>query len=259
MQSFDLSEAARRPPLPLLFSEPARAAFELGAAFASTPWLATSPRGDGHAVLVLPGLFADDSYTAPLRLFLRAKGFEPHGWGRGLNRGDWDALEDAVLPLVDRLFRESGRPVSVVGASMGGLYARAAAHCLPKQVRCVVTLGSAAHGPHRSNHVWPVFEQASGQDATAMAVPAPPVPSTSVFSRTDGLSDWQPCVQDSGDGIENVEVVSSHLGLAWHPAVLHLIADRLAQQPEEWQPFVAPTWARALYPQGALTSRRPAP
>jgi pimeloyl-ACP methyl ester carboxylesterase len=229
------------PPLALLLSEPLRAALEWAAAVGSAPWLASAPRGDGHAVLVLPGLFQTDAYTTTTRTFLRARGFDARPWGGGRNRGEWEALDAVVLPALQRLHQETGRKVSVVGASMGGIYAREAARRAPALVRCVVTLASAVTGPHRANHVWPWFERASGQPAEAMSSPPPPVPSTSVYSRSDGLSAWTPCLQPESPLAENVEVVSSHIGLAWHPAVLYLLADRLAQSPQHWQRYLPPS------------------
>jgi hypothetical protein len=118
---------------------------------------------------------------------------------------------------------------------------------VPQQVRCVVTMGSAAQPPRRSNYVWPAFEAATGQDEATMQVAPPPVPSTSVFSRSDGLSDWRPCVQPESAIAENVEVVSSHLGMVMHPATFYLVADRLAQPEGAWRPFAPPAWAKLLY------------
>lgn len=207
----------RAPPLPLLAAEPLRAGLELGACMAS-PWLGLAPRGDGHPVLVLPGLFAGDRYTDVMRAFLRAQGFDAQPWGAGRNLGRWDALEQVVLPAVRRLSDRAGRPVSVVGASMGGVYAREAARREPGLVRCVVTMSSPASGPHRANHVWPWFELASGQPAEAASAPTPPVPSTSIFTRSDGLLAWRPCMQPASPHAENIEVAGSHLGLMWNPS-----------------------------------------
>ncbi|MCM2356230.1 MAG: hypothetical protein NDI68_06015 [Arenimonas sp.] len=251
---------AAAPPHPaLLLSEPWRAALELGGALASQPWLALAPRGNGQPVLVLPGLGADDGYTAPLRSFLRWRGFDPQPWGGGRNLGDWGALERVVLPALRDLHARSGQPVALVGASMGGLYARAAARRLPRLVRCVVTLASPVHGPHHANHVWPLFERATGQPAQALSVPPPPVPSTSVYSRADGLGDWRPCLQPPAPTHENVEVPASHLGMAWHPAVLLMLADRLAQPPQDWRPYAWPGAGRPADPAWAPDAARAAP
>jgi pimeloyl-ACP methyl ester carboxylesterase len=228
----------RPPPFSLLASEPVRAGVEW-AACVSSPWLALAPRGDDHPVLVLPGLFATDAYMAPMRRFLRAKGFDPRPWKGGRNMGRWDALEATVLPAVWQLSDEAGQPVSLVGASMGGVYAREAARREPDRVRCVVTLSSPASGPHRANHVWPWFELFSGQPAEAASAPPPPVPSTSIYTRSDGLLAWQPCLQGAAPQAENIEIVSSHLGLAWNPLALYIVADRLAQARGAWRPFMS--------------------
>lgn len=227
----------RAPPIASLASEPLRAGLEWMACMCS-PWLALAPRGDGHPVLVLPGLFADDVHTALLRNFLRARGFDARPWQGGCNIGRWESLKEIVLPALCALNERSGQAVSIVGASMGGLYAREAARHEPGRVRCVVTLSSPVRGPHRANHIWPLYEFISGQRAEAASAPPPPVvPSTSIYTRCDGLLAWQPCVQADGPHTENVEVPGSHLGMAWHPMALYVIADRLAQPEGAWQRF----------------------
>jgi pimeloyl-ACP methyl ester carboxylesterase len=218
------------PPLPLLAAEQSRAAVEFASALWSWPWLQEdAPRGDGHPVLVLPGLLYGDSHTALLRAHLARCGFAVSGWGSGINTGHWEALDTVVLPALERLHAEHGRRVSLVGASMGGLFARAAAAAQPLRVRRVITLASAAQPPSRANHVWPLYQAMTGQPAETMVVPPPPVPSTSIFSRSDGLSDWVPNLQPEGRLADNVEVESSHLGMLWHPGVLRLVAQRLAR------------------------------
>jgi pimeloyl-ACP methyl ester carboxylesterase len=239
-----------RPPLPLLLAEAPRAALEFSSLVASWPWLLAAPIGDGHPVLVLPGLLATDLYTAVLRSYLRARGHAVAGWRAGRNWGHWEALETTVLPQVERLYAEHGRKVSVIGASMGGLYARAAAHRLPGMVRNVVTFSSAVQPSAEGTYITPLYEAITRDSAHTLAVAPPGVPSTSVFSRSDGLSDWRPVLQADGPETENVEVVSSHLGMCLHPAVLYVAADRLAQPERGWRPFKPPAWGRLLYPPG---------
>lgn len=238
----------RLPGLPLLLAEAPRAALELASLSASWPWLLTAPRGDGHPVLVLPGLFATDAYTLVLRSYLRALGHHAVAWGAGRNWGRWEALDALVLPEIERLCERHGCKVSLVGASMGGLYARAAALRLPRCVRQVVSFSSAVHPGPRSTHVAPVYEAVTGESAATLAVPPAPVPCTSVFSRSEGMSDWRLDLLPPGPRRENVEVVSSHLGMGWHPAVLYVVADRLAQAEGAWQQFQRPAWARPFYP-----------
>ena len=235
------------PPLPLLLADAPRAASEAAGTLLSWPWLRTAPRGDGHAVLVLPGFLGGDAMTAPLRRFLRAQGFDARGWGHGINWGRWDALEAIVLPLVRDLAQRTGGRVSVLGASMSGLYAREAARRHPELVRCVVTFASAVQPPERANHVWPAYEALTRQHESTMSAAPAVVPSTSVFSRSDGLSDWRPCLLPAAACQENVGVFSSHLGMAVHPASLYLAADRLAQPPAGWRPFTPPPSLRAFF------------
>jgi pimeloyl-ACP methyl ester carboxylesterase len=239
----------QRPPLPLLLAEAPRAVFELTSLFGLSPWLLSAPKGDGHPVLVLPGLFATDLYTSVLRAYLRSRGYAVAGWRAGRNWGHWDALESIVVPAVERLHARHGRKVSVVGASMGGLYARAVAHRLPAMVRSVVTLSSAVDAEAEGTYISPAYEAVTGESANTLAVPVPLMPSTSVYSRSDGLSDWRPELQPPSDTTENVEVVSSHIGMCMNPAVLYLVADRLAQPELAWQPFSPPEWGGRLYPQ----------
>lgn len=237
------------PPPALLLSDPARAAAEAGASVAVWPWLrAAAPRGDGHPVLVLPGFLAGDERSGLARSFLRQQGFDPHPWGAGLNWGRWEALPAIVLARAEALAEQAGCRVSLVGASMGGLYARALARCRPDLVRCVVSLASATVPPHRSNHIWPLYEALTKQPEETMHVPSPlPVPSTSVFSRVDGLSNWRPCVQPPHARQENVGILSSHIGMMCHPATLYLLADRLSQAQDGWKLFEPPAFLRCFY------------
>jgi pimeloyl-ACP methyl ester carboxylesterase len=200
----------------------ARAIPEL-AAFAMTagPLLVTMPRGDGHAVLVLPGLGGGDSSTAPLRWFLGQLGYRSFGWGLGQNIGFGRHVTDGLDELLTAK-REAG-PVSLVGWSLGGVHAVELARRRPDAVRSIITLGSPLAGRRES--------------------PAG-IPTTSVYSRTDAIVPWSASVIQERDLHENVEVAGSHLGLGHNPVVMAVVADRLAQRPERWQRFVAPRWAR---------------
>src|SRR6185295_18017897 len=186
-----------------------RAGLEFGAGIAALPWLRMAPRGDGHAVLVLPGLGASDDSTRMLRGFLRDRGYAAKGWGLGRNVGPRAGFERAMLETIDRMGDESGRTVSLVGWSLGGLYASALAARRPEAVRSVVTLGSPLHHPHAASR------------------PAAAVPTTSIYSRSDEIVPWRCSVVTESSRSENIEVVASHLGLGFHPAVLFAVNDRL--------------------------------
>jgi len=230
-----------------------RALSELGAFWLMRPWLSTTPRGDGHPVLVLPGLLADDLSTKPLRDFLKSHGYRAHGWKLGHNRGLRANVESDMRARLDDLFAHyGGRKVSLVGWSLGGLYARQLAKLTPRKVRCVITLGSPFAGSPSSTHAWQAYEWASGNSfhsssllADELAAP-PPVPTTSIFSRTDGICAWQTCLNAEGPQAENIEINGSHCGLGHHPAAVYAIADRLVQPEGAWKKFDRTTGWRPL-------------
>jgi len=231
-----------RPPSKLLQLLELRAFSEFGASLALLPLLRAAPRGDGHAVLVLPGLLASDTSTRLLRAYLADRGYEVHGWGLGRNLGLRPGLEGKMKARLRAIHRNSGRKVSIVGWSLGGVYAREIASAAPDAVRTVITLGSPIHGDPRSTNAWRVYELASGQsvDDPQLRRPrraAPPVPTTSIYSRTDGVVAWQSSVEPPSTYTESIEVIGSHCGLGVNASVLYAIADRLAQLEGQWKQF----------------------
>jgi pimeloyl-ACP methyl ester carboxylesterase len=138
---------ALRPPSRTLLLLEGRAVQELGAFMLLRPWLAAAPRGDGHPVLVFPGLLASDFSTQPLRGFLKQQGYAVHGWKQGRNLGLRPGVEPDMLERIEELHdRHGGRKLSLVGWSLGGIYARQLAKLLPDKVRCVISLGSPFAG-----------------------------------------------------------------------------------------------------------------
>ncbi len=238
----------------LAATEPVRAAASAGALALAYPWLRGAPRGEPHGVLVLPGLLASDVSTVTLRRWLRGLGYPVVGWELGRNRGPTKEITDELPRLVQRLADRHGGPVSIVGQSLGGIYARRLATRVPSLVRQVVSLGSPfglagrpaddspgarAYARYRHLHAVP---RARG-DLGGLAAP-----STAVYSRWDGVVDWRACRQQPGPRAENVGVHASHLGMGHDPAVLWLVADRLARAGDGWTPFVPPARLRFLYP-----------
>jgi len=245
---------ARRPSLALLALEGPRAMGELGLLAGFQPLLRQAPAGDGHPVLVLPGLLADDRSTAPMRGFLRGLGYHVHGWSLGRNLPS-ERIRDGLRTRVEELVARHGdRPLSLVGWSLGGIYARQIALAAPSSVRQVITLGSPfAESPGEESHPGAVMRRIFGDRP-----PPPnldrgplPVPSTAVFTRSDGVVPWRASRGETGARCESIEVVASHCGLGHHPAVLWAVADRLAQPQGQWQPFhPRPPWS-LLYPKTA--------
>jgi hypothetical protein len=250
------SARAGSPPAGLLVTEPARALADLAAFWLAAPWLAAAPRGDGHGVLVWPGLLASDTSTVPLRRFLRWLGYDVHGWQLGRNRGPTDAVLDGLPRALTEHAARTGRPVSIIGWSLGGVFAREMARQQPGLVRQVITLGSpfTISDPSQSHAQLP-YQHFSHLHAPASRLPsreqrARPisVPSTSVYSRWDGVVPWQACLEPESALHQNVEVRCSHLGFGVDPATLWLIADRLAGQAGSSVRFRPPPVLRLLYP-----------
>jgi pimeloyl-ACP methyl ester carboxylesterase len=244
VQDYDFeSPEGVRPPAWHLRALEARAPYEALSSLGLWPLLQAGPRGDGHPVLVLPGLVAHDASTRMLRHFLVQRGFAAHGWGQGINFGPRPHVVEACVERVHFLHRQSGgRKVSLVGQSLGGIYARVLACLAQDQVRCVITLGSPITGSASASNARRLYQAVSGRHAhhpayAALLKRAPHVPTTSIFSRSDGVVAWQTSVMDEHPLAENIEVSTSHTGMALAPAVLHAVADRLAQPEGQWKPF----------------------
>ncbi|MDP6376981.1 MAG: esterase [Pseudomonadales bacterium] len=206
-----------------------------------------APRGDGHPVMVLPGFTAGDTSTLMLRRFLDQLGYHCIPWGLGQNTGNPDQLlrlEDRFQRLVD----EHGEPISLIGQSLGGVYSRGLAREWPERVRQVITLGSPfaiQEAGAVNSVVQALFKQMSGTDIEQMkehladrlhGLPLD-VPSTSIYSRSDGVVGWRACVEPENEQAQNIEIVGSHSGMAINPVVLHILANRLAQHPKQWAKF----------------------
>jgi pimeloyl-ACP methyl ester carboxylesterase len=219
-----------------------RAPLEYVSMLAAFPWLRRLPRGDGHPVMVFPGLGANDTTTWPLRGFLRSLGYVTQAWGQGFNAGPRVGVLDRCAADIRNLADRTGEPVSLLGWSLGGLYAREMAKEHPEITRCVITLGTPFTGHPRDTNAWRVYEWLTGTrvgdpDVMAQVRIAPPVPTTSIFSRSDGIVAWRCSLNEPGPLAENVEVPASHVGMGMNPTALYAIADRLAQPIGQWRPF----------------------
>lgn len=233
----------RRPPFGFLFLE-GRAVLELAALLPAYPLLRQAPRGDGHPVLVLPAFMTSDLSTRVLRGFLRARGYAAHGWKLGRNTGPTPETVASLRRRLEDLRARYRKRVSVIGWSLGGIYARELARAFPTDVRQVITLASPFRNLDAVNV--PAFllkrRRPHPDEAALRGRLREPVsvPMTAIYSRTDGVAAWQSCVAESGPLSESIEVDSSHLGIGWHPVVLLTIADRLAQPEGVWDRFRTP-------------------
>jgi pimeloyl-ACP methyl ester carboxylesterase len=261
--------ATERPPAdapPALFTFlEQRAVGELGAFVAATPMLRLVGRGDRHPVLVIPGFTASDRSTEVLRWYLRSLGYWTHGWQQGRNYGPNGRTVAGMMARLTELSDRHGRTVSLVGQSLGGTYARHLALRYPGMVRSVITLGSpfrSQPGDHSAvEQLWRMTTVRSRPQIRRLIIDEEnmvlSVPSTAIYSRTDGIVAWQLCIESAGPLRESIEVRSSHSGMAVNPSVLYAVADRLAQPEGLWRPFRPPVGLRHLYPPAA-TYRRPA-
>jgi pimeloyl-ACP methyl ester carboxylesterase len=248
-----MAERSRRLPNPLLMLAEARAVVEAATLLPAAPLLLTAPKGDGHHVIVIPPFGAGDTFATVLRAYLGTRGYVAHKWARREILGLHQLMTVAVSRLRE-VYTEAGGKVSLVGHSLGGIYAREIARSAPEMVRSVITVGSPFAGDMKANYVWPMYESMTGTRVDSIPTSflqqmnePPPVPSTAMFSRTDGVASWWCCVDDHHPRSENIEVPGSHIGLLHNPRVLYVIADRLAQPEGEWQPFQRTGLRRLLY------------
>lgn len=239
----------------LLGTEPWRAAYEYAA-----HKLARKPRltqaGDGHPVIIFPGLGTDGNAVAPLRDYCRSLGYHAMDWGRGFNtgpQGDVDTWLNELAAHVESLLAHNDKPATLIGWSLGGFYARELGKVLGPRVRQVITIGTPFNADTDHTNVGWVFRLLNGKKpgitpALSRRLKTPPaVPTTSIYSRSDGIVAWQTCCHDACDKgdiatahVEDVEIRSSHIGMGWNPAVLTVVADRLAQKPGNWRPYSDP-------------------
>jgi pimeloyl-ACP methyl ester carboxylesterase len=237
-------EERLRPPSLFLMLAEMRALFELNSSLLLSPLLLRAPKGDGHPVLALPGFLASDLSMAPMRRYLKELGYDTHAWNMGRNLGGVASKRAALRDLLTGIRGQTGRKVSLIGWSLGGVYARDLALQLPDMVRAVITLGSPFAGDIRATNATRLYEALSGEavDDNAeirQAIAGDlPVPATSIYSRTDGIVNWHTSLLRPSGTAENIEVyLASHIGLGVNAAALWAVADRLSQPEGEFKHF----------------------
>lgn len=239
----------------LALTEAHRAVVEIVSLQLSHRALAKSPSGDGHPVMVLPGFMGADGYSAPFRRFLKKRNYDVQGWGLGRNLGPRNGVVERLEESVNRMCDKHGGTVSLVGHSLGGIYAREIARLMPDSIRQVISLGSPfGEGRQTASYPARVFRALNPLDEIpldqGLLAEAPPVPTTSVYSHGDGIVNWITSVQSNGHSqTQNIRIRGSHCGMTVNPAVWFLVAERLAQDEGQWQPFEPRKWASVLYPE----------
>jgi len=250
--------AVKAPSLLLILSELPRALLETGSLPWAAPFLLQAPKGDGHPVMLLPGFMASEFSMKPLHSYLKKLGYDPYHWELGRNLGHKAVGQEGekMIARLDEIYAKTGKKVSLVGWSLGGSFARMLSRRRPDMIRQVISLGSPISGTPKSTNAWRAYQYVTGQklddpkmrEQVSEGHAVPPVPSTAIFSRNDGVVAWQNSREPKAATTDNIEVRGSHCGLGANPAVLWAIADRLAQPEDGWKPFER-TGARALvYP-----------
>ena len=208
------------------------------------------PRGDGSGVIVIPGFLGTDLYLMEMHAWLRRIGYNSYFSGIGLNAECPNLLIKRRLnETIDRARAETGRKIHLIGHSLGGIIARAAAAQRPDDVASVIALGSPFRGTVVHSRVLRAAEIVCKQilqnhgpgvlpdcytgrctcnflDSLRRDLPAS-VAETAIYTRTDGVVDWQYCITDNP--AVDCEVPGTHIGLAFNPAVYDIIAGRLAK------------------------------
>lgn len=252
-----MAEAAVSAPGRALLLMELRAVPELFSFAAALPTLTLfAPKSkDLQPVLVLPGFITSDKSTIALRTFLTLMGYPSYGWDMGRNFGPIPGTEDGLKRRLEEISDKHGQRVSIVGWSLGGIYARQLAKMMPDHVRQVISLGSPFTGDPRHTNAWRLYQMASGHKVDdrdhhmgGMISEAPAVPTTAIYSKTDGICAWQNCIEERSEIAENVQVKGSHCGLGHNPAAVFVIADRLAQKVGGWKPFERNGLKRLLFP-----------
>ncbi|MEW6996972.1 esterase/lipase family protein [Colwelliaceae bacterium BS250] len=231
-------------------SEIPRAVIETVSLGLMSPYLLNLPKGDGHPVIVIPGFTATDSETYLLRQFLTSRNYKVHGLNMGRNVGPTAGIEKRLTERVKNLSQTYGEKVSIVGWSLGGLFARYVAHQVSEHIRMVISLGSPIGVNREFQGTSPIIELLGKAVISSSFVDlvddeslhcwnrTPPVPTTAIYSKADGAVHWKIAIDPlEHEQTENIQVFGSHSGLTHNPQVFKLLANRLAQPEGQWQPF----------------------
>ncbi len=245
--------SVERPSLFWLLTEGGRAITELGMSIPYRKFFTPKDQGDGHPVLVLPGFMATDTSTVPLRKYINDLGYAAYSWDLGRNTAKLKFI-DILLERIEEIYEEHGEPVSLIGWSLGGVFARQLAKVKPEVIRQVITLGSPFLGVHQPNNVAWVYNLVSGGKRIKdldpelfenLPLPAP-VPTTAIYTKEDGIVPWEMCIEEEDEIHQNIQVRGSHLGLGVNPSVLEIIANRLLFSKKDWEHFRAPNIVKDL-------------
>ena len=203
--------------------------------------------GDGHPVVIFPGLGAHGGSVAILREHCRLLGYDAFDWGQGFNtgpKGDLDTWLHSLKSQVVDLLAGHTQPATLIGWSLGGIYAREIGKLMAPRIRQVITIGTPFNTEADHTNVGWLFRLLSGGSSEIdpalsrrLRTP-PPLRTTSIYSRSDGVVAWQTCRHAQRSSlVHDIEVGGSHLGMGWNRDVLSAVADRLGQESGRWRRY----------------------
>lgn len=227
--------------------------------------LSSARRGDGAPVLVIPGFAVTDRSTLILRTYLTMLGYRVYGWGLGVNLGakTIGVHNERLIEVLDTLYAKHQQKVCLIGWSMGGIMARMISRVSPHKVEKIITLGAPFAGNPFANTAWRIYERLSGhslshpvaQAQIAESKLAPPVPSVSLYSKSDGVVSWRCCIEPDHPHTSNIEVDSAHCAFGFSPRVIRIVADQLARRSPKPVAISSPAASRPPIRIAPATSR----
>jgi pimeloyl-ACP methyl ester carboxylesterase len=237
----------KKPHIALAMMEMPSMVMELGSLMLSAPWLRSLPKGDGHAVMIIPGFLGNDRLNHSLVRYLKHLGYNAAGWGMGRNLGPDHFAVDELKGRVTNHAETGDGTITLIGHSLGGLCAREIARMYPDNVRQVISLGTPfGKGSKKGSNAKGMFDRVNPgtkensmfNDGWNKFAKAPPVPTTSIYTKSDGVVNWRTNIQHANHPmVQNIEVLGSHSGLTLNPAVWYLLADRLQYTRDNWEPI----------------------
>lgn len=201
--------------------------------------------GNNIPSLMIPGFSSSNSSTFFLRKVLNQQNHNLIKWCIPRNDGFSDETIEKSIDQVKELSDKFGAPINILGQSLGGCFARIIANTIPEYINFVVTLGTPITGlelvnPNSINQ----YNISVGMVDAAIShhdeyydrfFPNPPVPSSSLYSKTDGIVNWRHSVIKETNIAENIEINASHFGMIFNLKTLKIVANRLAQDKKSWE------------------------
>jgi len=191
-----------------------------------------APKGTG-GVMVIPGFSANDLFMAPLRAYVRRLGYRTWGWDLGTNRGRVEHNLPRVIEQVERRVAENdGKPIALIGWSLGGVFAREVTRDRPELVTEIITMATPIYGGPRYTVSADNYDETELDQIEDKIDERSPIlidhRITAFYTKRDGAVDWRACIDDINPNVDMIEVDSSHLGIILDPTVWLGIANRLA-------------------------------